>query len=205
MKNNDDDRLNLDDELLETRRIFLWGDIVEELAKDVVQALRYLTDASKEDIYIYIHSNGGDTDSQYAIIDEIEGTRERGITVYTIAQGKALSAAANILALGTTGCRFATKNTTIMLHTYSLDLSADYVANQQALTDFSKKQNDEIYKTIAKACNKSSKQKFDKFMSDIRVGLWLNAKNALSYGLIDGIWDYKWEDELIGKATNIKK
>jgi ATP-dependent Clp protease protease subunit len=190
------DEFDLDQIFLESRRILLWGEIKEESAKTVIQSMRYLADISKEDIYLYIHSDGGDTEAQDAIIDEMEGTRARGITIWTVAQGKAYSAAANILALGEPGHRFATKNSTLMLHMYSVDMPTDYVHMQKIYAEFTGKKNDEIYRQVAKACQKGTGKKLESFMNDLKSGLWLNARSAKSYGLIDGIWDYKWENAL---------
>lgn len=187
---------DLDQYFLESRRILLWGDIKEESARYVIQSMRYLADQSTEDIYLYIHSDGGDTEAQDAIIDEMEGTRARGVAIWTVAQGKAYSAAANILALGEPGHRFATKNTAIMLHMYSVEMPTDYVHVQKISAEFTGKKNDEIYRQVAKACQKGTGKKLVSFMNDLKSGLWLNARSAKSYGLIDGIWDYKWENAI---------
>lgn len=199
---DNDDELNLDEIFLDSRRILLWGDVDEKSAKHIIQSMRYLADLSKEDIYFYIHSDGGETEAQDAIIDEIEGTRARGNIIWTIAHGKAYSAAANILALGTEGHRFATKNSTMMLHMYSVEMPTDYVHIQQTYTEYTKKKNDEIYKLVAKACGKGGGKKLEVFMNDLKSGLWLNTRSAMSYGLIDGIWDFKWENDI---NENIKK
>lgn len=72
-----------------------------------------------------------------------------------------------------------------MLHPVSLELSSDYVTQQELVTNFFKAQADSIIKLTAVACKKS--RKLTQFAKDIDKGLWLNAAEAKKYGVIDKI------------------
>lgn len=184
----------LDDFLLEERKIFLWGEIDEDIAEFVVKSLRYCAADSKKDIMLYIHSIGGDVECAEAIIDEMIGCIKRGINLYTIGIGKAYSSACYILAMGSPDCRFATELCSLMLHPVSCEIGPDYILQQERATAFTKKKADELFRIIAKACGKTSNTKIATFKEEVDKSLWLTSKEAIKYGVIDGIWDYTWED-----------
>ena len=185
-----------DEFLLDSGRIFLWGEITEELAGKFTKELRYVMSKDITSIYVYIHSEGGEVDSACAIVDEINGAKVLGYEIYTIAIGKAYSCAAFILAMGSQECRYATENTSIMLHPVHYELPSDYIDAQRSYTAFSEQQYAAIIDMVAKACGRKSKKTRDSFHSEIKDGLWLDAKQATKKKVIDGIWDYSWEKEI---------
>tara|TARA_R110002167_G_scaffold59420_2_gene168324 strand:+ start:32 stop:529 length:498 start_codon:yes stop_codon:yes gene_type:complete len=156
-----------------------------------------------KDIYVYISSEGGDLDAGCAIIDEINGAKKQGHKIYTIAIGKAYSAAAYILTFGSV--RYATENASIMLHPVLFDLDMDYIANQRAYTAFTDYKYVDIIKKVAKNCKKKTRLAINKFIQEIQHGLWICPKQAKKMKIIDDIWDYSWEkdiDEQSNKRRN---
>lgn len=139
-------------------------------------------------IYLYIHSDGGCIDAHFAIIDEIASLTKMGIEVNTICQGKACSAAAYILALGTEGCRYAYLNSCVMLHSASSYLGDDKIREHEGYLSYARKQEENILKLVAKACGKSSPNKYKEFSEKIKNTWWLTATEAKKNGIIDGIW-----------------
>lgn len=183
--------------LLKTRRIFIFDDeICSDTAKSVVQQLKYLWIKSKEPIYIYINCFGGYTDDEAAILDEMAYIQESGGIITTICQGKACSAAADILCLGSPGKRFATKGSTMMMHNASTPLENDKLASLKKTLSFYEWQQESINKRLAKACGKIGKQKYEKFCKDIEATVWLNPEEAKRFGLIDGIWTQEMENNI---------
>jgi ATP-dependent Clp protease protease subunit len=176
-------------QLLKTRRLFLWDDISSDSARAIIQQIKWLWRKEKtRPLYLYIHSNGGDVDAESAIIDEIGSiTADKG-EVYTICNGLACSAAADILALGTPGCRYATPRSTIMMHAASCELLNDKIHEHKGCVDFYAAQREHLLKSLAKACGKGSGAKLKKFMEDVKNTMWLNTKDALKYGIVDDIW-----------------
>lgn len=185
-----------DEHMLHKRKIYLWGEINDRSTQQILYRLRYLSDISHENIYLYIHSQGGDTEGADAIIDEIQGLIARGITVETIGLGKAQSAGCCILAMGSPGRRFASPSCSLMLHPVSYEFSQDYVDQQERFATFAKKKGDELLKRVAIAAGKGTGKKLAKFKLDIDKGLWLTTQEAIKYGVIDDVWKYQWEDDI---------
>lgn len=187
----------IDKQELEMGRVFLWGDISEESVHNAIRQMRYIFFANKnKNIYIYIHSDGGDDDASYAMQDEMAGLNKLGATIYTIALGKAYSAAAEILAAGNE--RYATKNSRLMMHPVSYSPGHDYISQQLAYSNFMDKINKESMISAAKNCGYSTKREIEIFADAIKDGLWMTAAEAIDFGLIDNIWDYRWEREITG-------
>jgi ATP-dependent Clp protease, protease subunit len=170
------------------RRVYLWGELDSFVARDVIEELNYHADQDPTKlIYLLIHTDGGDTDCQDAIIDTIQSLQGRGILVATVVEGKAYSAGANILAVGSKGYRYARPNANIMMHPCSYYLTEDYSVYQEKLTEFIKKKNGITNRTIAKHIGRADEESYQQFLSDIDKGLWLTAQEALNYGIIDEI------------------
>lgn len=168
------------------RSTHLWGEIDDKLTYSFLQEFNEFVTEGKAPISILIHSYGGDLDCETIIIDEIESAKQAGIQISTIALGVAFSAAGSILAMGTKGLRYARPNASVMLHPCSYHLESDYAGNQQNSLNFINRRIDTMNRIIAKACGMS--RRYGQFLNDIDKGLWLNSKEAIKYGVIDGIW-----------------
>lgn len=174
-------------------RIFLYGEIDDKIAFRIIQKMRYFYLNNKtEDIYLYIHSDGGDFEAMCAILDEMKGLQSLGAKIYTIAVGKAASAAACVLAMGTE--RYATPNTTIMMHEMQVhwEWNGESVKNVKGDTEFMEKLYTHTISMIAERCGHKGKKK-PAFIEKISKVMWMLPKDAQREGIIDGIWDYNWE------------
>jgi ATP-dependent Clp protease protease subunit len=171
---------------LKLRQIYLWGEIEDEMTYGFIHQMSYLITRSKEPIFIFIHSEGGCRECELAIVDEMEAAKKVGFESWTVVVGMAFSAAAGVLMHGTQGCRFARPNSAIMLHPCSFELSHDYEHNQRAVMEFLDKRCLSSNKRLAEACGMADN--YDKFIKDIDKGLWLNAQEAVKYGVVDDIW-----------------
>lgn len=189
-------RLTVPDFFLKTRRLFLFREIDQRLSLRIVKLFKFLANTSDLPIFLYINSYGGSLDSAKCIIDEILSIRESGCEVWTIAQGIAGSAAADILCLGSPSYRFASFHSSIMLHPMSFDLPPDYQSVQEQTMKFYAKDTEILDRLIAKACGKGTPRKLEQFRKDIDKSLWLTAEEAIKYGVIDRIWDYNVEGEM---------
>lgn len=185
--------------LLDTGRIILSGEINEDTTVQFMNQIRYVCNR-QENVYVYIHSHGGEFESACAIIDEIEGFQSLGFNINTIAIGKTYSAGAFILNFGNR--RYITKNAVIMLHPISYEVNPDYHEMQKNLVDFHSKQYNEFISKIAKNSGHKSKQAIATFISSVQSGLWLNAKETIKYGIVDEIWDYSKELEIKNENNN---
>lgn len=172
--------------------VFIWDDIGPESAKHVITQMRYIYHVKRlATIYLFIHTDGGELDSCCAIIDEMVGLQSLGVNIITVALGKAYSSGALILIMGSE--RYATANSSIMLHPVSLHLPQDYLQHQTKVTEFTNHLYDRIMMMVAEKCGKKTKRTKDRFIESVKPGLWLSCKEAKKLGVIDGEWNYEWE------------
>jgi ATP-dependent Clp protease, protease subunit len=172
---------------LRNREIYIWGEIDDGYTSYIVSRINFLVSKSKEPIYIYIHSRGGDVDGECAIIDEMIAAQNSGVVINTIVLGMAYSAASSILALGTKGFRFARPSSSIMLHPCSYSLGEDYAGNQKELTKYLERKIQYTNKLIAKACGVEDPNGYKAFLRKIDKGLWLTSEEATKFGIVDKV------------------
>ena len=98
------------------RAVWILDDIVPETCNDIITSLNFWIDVSKQPVYIFINSNGGDVSTAFAIVDTIKALQTAGSKVYTIVTGTAASAAAVIALAGSKGCRWCYPHGRIMYH-----------------------------------------------------------------------------------------
>lgn len=187
----------IDDYWLNKGKIFLFGDITEESALSIIQALKYVFNKKLKNVYIYINSDGGDSYSGNAIVDEMLECINNGCNVNTVACGRAYSAAAIVLAYGKN--RFATQNSTIMLHPISYDSMIDYAKYHKKHSDFSHKIDHLNTKELAKRCNCKNSQEINNFIKKVDESIWLTPEEGITFGIIDKIWSINEE-----RKTNAK-
>jgi len=100
--------------LLKERIIFLGTPIDDSIANLICAQLLFLeSEEPDKDIHLYINSPGGDITALFAIYDTMKFLKA---DVSTFCFGQAASAAAVLLASGTTGKRFALPHARILLH-----------------------------------------------------------------------------------------
>jgi len=144
--------------------------------------LRNREEGDESPINIIIDSVGGDVYEMFGIIDYIESLEKNSnILVNTICRGKAMSAAAMILASGT-GKRLASKRSTIMIHEGS-SMQAGKSSDLKAAHKYNSHLEEMANALLG---DKTSKDK--KFWSEqSKTDLYLSAKEAQKLGVIDGI------------------
>tara|TARA_R110002074_G_scaffold104307_3_gene225241 strand:+ start:259 stop:918 length:660 start_codon:yes stop_codon:yes gene_type:complete len=144
--------------------------------------IRNRADGDTSPINVVIDSPGGDVYEMFGIIDYIESLeRNSDIKVNTICRGKAMSAAAMILACGT-GKRLASKRSTVMIHEGS-SMQAGKTSDVKA----AQKYNAHL-ENMANTILGEKTIKDKKFWSEqTKTDLYLSAKDAQKLGVIDGI------------------
>ena len=169
--------------LLEDRIIFLTGPIGTELANLVIAQLIFLEakDPSK-DIYLYINTPGGSVNDGLAIIDTMNYIK---CDVNTICIGSAMSMGALILSAGTKGKRFALPNSEIMIHQV---LISGGLSGQATEIEIYTKNLLRHKALLNKMLSDNSGQPYDKVCQDTERDNFMNAEEALEYGLIDKIY-----------------
>jgi len=173
--------------LLESRIIFLSGEINDALASTVVAQLIYLESVNPDkDIQIYINSPGGSVSAGFAIYDTINYIK---CDVITVCVGLAASMGAFLLSSGTKGKRFALPNSEIMIH-------QPLGGAQGQATDISiqAKQILRIKDNNNKILSENTGKPVEVIAADTDRDNYMTAQEAKDYGLIDAIY-YKRKTE----------
>ena len=168
--------------LLKDRIIFLGGPIDDETANLIIAQMLFLSNEdTKTDIHFYINSPGGAITAGFAIYDTMQFLR---CDVATYCVGQAASMAAVLLAGGKAGKRFLLANNRVLLHqpllsgqligpATDLDIEAKEILRLRA----------RLYEIWAHHTGQSA----EKIEKDCDRNLWLNATEAIEYGLADRI------------------
>lgn len=172
-----------DNFFLEQRIVWLEGLINEDSISNVLKYLIYWNDKSKNPVTIYINSEGGDTSSGMAIIDAMDNLKENGIDVITIACGECASMASIILANGTKGLRYCTKNSRIMIHNSYYDDIDGHIES----IDTCKKELEITNKTFSTILAAHSTMSVSWFYKKLEKDFYMSAIDAQKIGIIDNI------------------
>jgi len=166
--------------LLQDRIIFLGMPVDDQVANLICAQLLFLESSdSDKDIWIYINSPGGSITSLLAIYDTMQFIKP---DVCTLVMGMAASAAAVILAAGAHGKRFATPNSTVLIHqphggaqgqAIDIEIQAKEIVRMRSLLD--------------QILAKHTGQALEKVSKDTDRDFIMTADQAQAYGMIDGI------------------
>ena len=176
-KNNYERVYDLYSRLLEDRIIFITGEIDDNNSNIIVSELLYLDSISHEDIYIYINSPGGSITSGMAIYDTMNYIKSNTITICI---GLAASMASIILSSGTK--RYILPNGEVMIH-QPLGGTQGQATDIKIQADRILKSKDKLNRILSKNTNNPLK----KIEQDTERDYFMDAKEALTYGLVDKI------------------
>jgi len=170
--------------LLKDRIVFLGYPIDDHTANLVVAQLLFLeAEDPDKDIQLYINSPGGSVTAGLAIYDTMQYVK---CDVVTICVGQAASMAAVLLASGTNGKRFALPNARIMLH-QPLGGAEGPVKDVEIIT----KELLRIKNLINKILSEKTNQPIERIEKDTDRDFFMDAYEALQYGLIDRVIEPK--------------
>ena len=166
--------------LLKDRIVFLGGEIDDDLANIIVAQLLFLEmDDPDQDISLYINSPGGSVTAGMAIYDTM---RYLKCEVSTLCIGMAASMGAFLLAAGAKGKRKALPNAEIMIHQPSggaRGQATDIAIQAEQILKTKKKMNQLL--------NEMTGQPLETIAKDVERDNYMDADEALKYGLIDEI------------------
>ena len=164
---------------LEDRIIHLVGPVTDEQAASVIAQLLHLAAKSDEDIKLYINSPGGSVSAGMAIYDTMQFIAP---DVATVCVGRAASMGAVLLSGGAKGKRMMLPHSEVMVHQPSggiegqatdMVIAADHIKRTKAM----------LNELLAKNCKKAEEE----IASDTERDYWMNAEEALQYGIVDKI------------------
>ncbi|MBM3149753.1 MAG: ATP-dependent Clp protease proteolytic subunit [Chloroflexi bacterium] len=166
--------------LLKERIIFLGTPINDQVANLIIAQLLYLDHEDPEkDINLYIHCPGGIISAGLAIYDTMQLVRP---DVSTICVGLAASMGTLILAAGAKSKRYALPNSTIHMHQ-----AVGGAQGQAADIEIAAREIMRLQDLIRNVLVKHTGQPLDKIIHDTDRDFYLNAEQAVEYGLIDEI------------------
>jgi ATP-dependent Clp protease, protease subunit len=176
----------IDMKLLESRKIFLWGPVDDESAKDITSKILYLEsiDPGKK-ITLFINSPGGTVSAGFSILDIMNLITS---PVSTVCMGMAASMGSMLLSAGKKGERYIFPLGEVMIHQPSIGgmyqgTAADLAIQAKQIA----KTKDIAAQILAENCGQTVEQ----ILKDFDRDYWMNASESVKYGIVDGIYSFK--------------
>ena len=167
--------------LLKDRIIFLSGEIDDDTANLVVAQMLFLEMENPDaDISLYINSPGGSVTAGMAIYDTMNYIK---CNVRTVVIGMAASMAAFLLMAGEKGKRLALPNSEVMIH-QPLGGASGQATDVAIRAEWLLKTKEKMTRLMAEM----SGQDIEKVKQDVERDYFMSAEDALSYGIIDEIY-----------------
>jgi ATP-dependent Clp protease protease subunit len=166
--------------LLKERIIFVGTPIDDQIANLVVAQLLYLSrEDADRDISMYINSPGGQIYAGLAIFDTMKMIPNK---ISTVAVGVTASFGTVLLAAGTKGNRYALPHSTIHMHQ-----PLGGVQGQASDIEIQAKEILRLKSNLNQILSDSTGQKIEVIEKDTERDFYLNAEQAVEYGLVDKI------------------
>ena len=169
--------------LLKDRIILLNGEINDDLANSIVAQLLFLDSQNNNEISLYINSPGGSITSGMAIYDTMNFIKS---DVSTICIGMSASMAAFLLSSGKKGKRYILPNAEVMIH-QPLGGAQGQATEIKIAAERILKLKHKLNTILASNTN----QPLEKVEQDTERDYFLDAKEALEYGIVDKIIENK--------------
>jgi ATP-dependent Clp protease, protease subunit len=168
------------------RELYLVGDIDKDSARSVIERLRELANDNARPITLYLNTAGGNVTDGLAIHDSVREIVTRGVEVTIVVQGMAYSMGSIVVQAASPGRRLAFPHSWIMIHEPAKWAGWQSTTAAQHHLDRLKQMQAQIYQILARRSGRPLKQ----IIRDTRrTDLYLDARKALSYGLIDAVVD----------------
>jgi ATP-dependent Clp protease protease subunit len=166
--------------MLKSRNILLSGEINKMLAEKVIRQLILLEEESpSEAVRVFIDSPGGDADAGYAIFDMMRFVKPQ---ITMIGMGLVASAAAIILLAAPRERRIGLPNSHYLIHQPMSGTRG--VATE---IEIHAKELEKLRQRINRLVSEETGQPPEKVERDTDRDYWMNAEEAVSYGLLSRI------------------
>ncbi|MFC1751967.1 ATP-dependent Clp endopeptidase proteolytic subunit ClpP [Thermoproteota archaeon] len=166
--------------LLKERIIFVTDAIEDHNANTIIAQLLFLeAEDSDREAYMYINSPGGVVTAGLAIYDTMQYLKTK---ISTICLGQASSMGALLLAAGEQGRRYALPRSRIMIHQ-----PLGGAQGQATDIEIQTKEILRIKRMLNDILVKHTNQSLKRIEKDTDRDFYLNAEEAVTYGLIDEV------------------
>lgn len=177
--NKEKEPLDFTEKMMETRTILLSGEVDKELAEKVIRQLLLLEADGDDPIKVFIDSPGGDVDAGFAIFDMMRFVKPE---VYTIGMGLVASAGSLILLASPKNHRIGLPNSHYLIHQPLSGIRG--VATE---IEIHARELEKLRKKLNHLISLETGQDIAKVEQDTDRDYWMNAEEALSYGLISKV------------------
>ncbi|MBV7390836.1 ATP-dependent Clp protease proteolytic subunit [Enterococcus alishanensis] len=162
--------------MLEQRTILIYGEITQDLAKEVTSQLLLLSALSDDPITIYINSQGGHVESGDTIHDMIKFIKPE---VRMVGTGWVASAGITIYLGAEKKNRFSLPNTRYMIHQ-----PMGGVQGQQTEIEIEAREIIRTRERINHLIAEATGQTYEKVAEDTDRNFWLSVDEAKKYGIV---------------------
>lgn len=167
--------------LFEQRKVLIFGEINDRLARAVTGKLLALAGASDKPIDVYVNSPGGHVESGDTIHDMIRFV-DASAPVNMIGTGWVASAGALIYAAGHKKRRFCLPNTRFLLHQ-----PMGGVRGPATDIDIEAREIIKMKERLNRIFAHETGQTYEKIVKDTDRNYWMSANEAIEYGLVSKI------------------
>ncbi|MBI5766274.1 MAG: ATP-dependent Clp protease proteolytic subunit [Verrucomicrobia bacterium] len=167
---------------LEQRKIFLWGAVTDETAKDLTEKLLYLESVGPgQEITFYLNSPGGSITAGMAIFDTMKLISSPVTIVVT---GMAASMGSILLCGAAKGRRLLYPHARVLIHQPLI--SGRFIGPATDI-NIQAQEMEKLRAELNQILAEASGQPIEKVTRDGDRDFYLNAKEAIAYGLADQI------------------
>ena len=167
---------------LEQRKIFLWGAVTDESAKDLTEKLLFLeADDPGKEITFYINSPGGSITAGMAIYDTVQLITSPITVVVT---GMAASMGSILLSGAKKGRRLLYPHSRVLIHQ---PLISGRMIGPASDINIQAKEMEKLRLELNHILANASGQPIERINRDTDRDFYLNAQEAIEYGLADRI------------------
>jgi ATP-dependent Clp protease protease subunit len=175
--------------LFKNRQVLITGQINERVARATTERLLALATQSDDPINVFISSPGGHVESGDMIHDVLKFIKPE---VRTIGSGWVASAGALIFVAAERPNRFCLPNTRFLLHQPSGGIEGS-AANIEIQADQLRRMKERFERIFAEATG----QPIEQIRKDTKRDFWLDAKEAIAYGLLGSVVESQEEFQRI--------
>ena len=165
--------------LMKDRILFLTGVVDDRMSSIVSAQLLFLSSVDTRDISMYIDSPGGSVKSGLTMVDMMQYVH---CDKSTFNMGMCASMGSVLLGAGTKGKRYSLRFSRTMLHQSSGGAGGNIQDAEISWKQWNK-YNDLLFNLLGDFCGKTAEQ----VKADTSRDFWLDAQEALEYGIIDEI------------------
>lgn len=174
----------IQNKFIEQRKIFLWGPVTDESAKDLTEKLLYLeAEGPGKEIHFYINTPGGSITAGMAVYDTMQLISS---PINVIVTGMAASMGSILLSGAKKGRRYLFPHSRVMIHQPLI--SGRFIGPATDI-NIQAQEMEKIRLELNGILARASGQPLERINKDTDRDFYLNAQETIAYGLADKIVD----------------